>query len=501
VRAALVLVLALALLAVAGCGDDGAVPIADAGTGDAGRDGGRPGARDAGPPVCGNGRIERTESCDDANVEDGDGCSAACRRGLECGDGVVSAELGEVCDDGAHAGGDGCASTCRSREACGDGIRDVWTGEVCDDGNEDPLDGCDCTTRAGCGDGVLDPAAGEVCDDGNRDRWDPEVMERDEVCDTDCLPVIGLALESLLVAEPGVGCDWSGDGIVENRLSTAMGAIRPPFNSIVRSRLTSGTGAMLLQITHLEDPTGSDDPEARLVWLVGIDPSMTTDDDFGGYGTFELLPDGYETVGGRVRPARSLGISIAGHVITGVEEDFVLRMPLGGIAARPIDIPLRRASVTGRIDPAGGGIHALRDGVLCGVVSLPGFDTVPHPLLPEIDVPGVGPVAGYGEGCDGTERQISFADVTAGGTMAVGIRSRPTQPDVDLDGDGLEQVVVDDEGGRECHPVIVACIDGDGARIEGSECVRDPRIADGWSAAMSFSAPRARIVGEFTGTP
>jgi len=75
------------------------------------------------PPesVCGNGKLEKGEQCDDGNTEGGDGCSAACaveRRERpayvpRCGNGVR--DPGEACDDGNTAGGDECSADC-SRE-------------------------------------------------------------------------------------------------------------------------------------------------------------------------------------------------------------------------------------------------------------------------------------------------------------------------------------------------------------------------------------------------
>lgn len=66
------------------------------------------------PPRCGNGDIEGAEACDDGNLADGDGCSAACT--VEpCGNGTL--EAGEECDDGNHASGDGCSAAC-TFEAC-----------------------------------------------------------------------------------------------------------------------------------------------------------------------------------------------------------------------------------------------------------------------------------------------------------------------------------------------------------------------------------------------
>lgn len=52
-------------------------------------------------PVCGNGKREAGEACDDGNTENNDGCSATCQ--LEsCGDGIKQAS--EACDDGVDNG-------------------------------------------------------------------------------------------------------------------------------------------------------------------------------------------------------------------------------------------------------------------------------------------------------------------------------------------------------------------------------------------------------------
>lgn len=113
-RLSLHLSLALALSAVVGCEDEELPPppVPDAGVVD---------------PGCGNGVIEGSEQCDDANVADGDGCSSLCElepgwsclgepSGCDavCGDGMLSGR--EVCDDGNEASGDGCSAGCNTIE-------------------------------------------------------------------------------------------------------------------------------------------------------------------------------------------------------------------------------------------------------------------------------------------------------------------------------------------------------------------------------------------------
>ena len=71
--------------------------------------------------VCGDGVEEGWEECDDGNVVDGDGCSAACVVEF-CGDGTVQSTLGEACDDGNNIDGDGCDADCVEEGACCDGM-------------------------------------------------------------------------------------------------------------------------------------------------------------------------------------------------------------------------------------------------------------------------------------------------------------------------------------------------------------------------------------------
>jgi cysteine-rich repeat protein len=58
---------------------------------------------------CGDGLLSDFEACDDGNLLEGDGCSAACE--IECSDGRI--EPGESCDDGNLFSGDGCDAQCQ----------------------------------------------------------------------------------------------------------------------------------------------------------------------------------------------------------------------------------------------------------------------------------------------------------------------------------------------------------------------------------------------------
>ncbi len=119
-------------------------------------------------PVCGDGFAEtNVEGCDDGNAVDGDGCDTNCLE-TACGNDIVTS--GEDCDTGANNGIGTCSATCT---LCGNGT--VSGSEECDDGNGVDIDGCTnrCTV---CGDSTV--AAGETCDDGN--------LTSNDGCDANC---------------------------------------------------------------------------------------------------------------------------------------------------------------------------------------------------------------------------------------------------------------------------------------------------------------------------
>lgn len=96
--------------------------------------------------ICGDGKKEGTEQCDDGNTNNNDGCSNACRLPV-CGNGIR--EGNEECDDGNNRNGDACTSLCRNagvNSICGNGIREG--NEECDDGNASNTDTCSTVCRA-----------------------------------------------------------------------------------------------------------------------------------------------------------------------------------------------------------------------------------------------------------------------------------------------------------------------------------------------------------------
>ncbi len=143
------------------------------------------------PPtaVCGNAVQEGSESCDDGNLTNGDGCSATCTTEPThyCGDNDINQPT-EQCDDGNIANGDGCSAQCQTEVVplCWDGSINQPS-EACDDGNLTNGDGCNSSCAfepiivpiSTCWNSIVE--IGERCDDGNTSNNDN--------CSTDCTPL------------------------------------------------------------------------------------------------------------------------------------------------------------------------------------------------------------------------------------------------------------------------------------------------------------------------
>jgi len=239
---------------------------------DSGGAAGESGASGEEGPVCGDGKVEAPETCDDNNGKPGDGCDGNCTveagwkcptegedceklptKPAECGNGEI--ESGESCDLGKDSAGNslnvdsaGCSASCKvitgwtcpgpgqactKDPFCGDNIVSTTLGEQCDDGTNDGAHGCDvdckritgwkcpptggaCVVDLYCGNGTVE--AGEQCDDHNFKNYDG--------CDSTCFkesgwacPTTGGACERICgngKLDPGETCDdsntFSDDG-------------------------------------------------------------------------------------------------------------------------------------------------------------------------------------------------------------------------------------------------------------------------------------------------
>lgn len=413
-------------------------------------------------PVCGNGITEPGESCDDNNRVDDDRCNNACQWNGFCGDDNL--DDGEACDDGNTFSGDGCSADCQSTEICGNGIRDIATGEVCDDTVT-----CaeDCRSIMGCGNGSIE--AGEICDDDNEYRWDG--------CGLDCRPEVSMIVNAFEIGGAAVGCDYTGDGVADNRFATSLGDLLIGLlNDQVSSQVTNGNLLILLTLLGLDDTTVTTDSSIRLGWMQGTDTDGNSRNNFTGSAEFLVAAGQLDAFG---NPLTTFYGSIASRALTAGPEDFMVSLGL------PFPIPLRRGRVEGTITSASATSYGLDDDTkVCGAISISTLATAPNIL----SMFGL-----RSEPCGGGA-EPSLGDLIVGGRRGFPMVAA-TQPDVDVDGDGLERFELLTTGAANCQPVIVACIDGDGTRTEGRDCAADDAFADGISIGINATAVGAQIIG------
>lgn len=416
--------------------------------------------------ACGNGIFEPGEFCDDGNLEPGDGCGPDCRREQFCGDGVR--DEGELCDDGDNLSGDGCRSDCQSIETCGNGTVDFAVGEVCD-----RLERCvSCAEVPACGDGTQSEA--EECDDGGVESFDG--------CSAACEREHAVIVNSLALAPVGQGCDLNGDAAPDNAFARALGPLAALVNPLITEELSASSHRILWVPQGLDDATGANDPDFRIAWLTGEDADDDPDNDFDGRGVFSVNPSQVTDAG---VPVIALQSQVVDRALAAGPEDIPL------LTEESLPLELRSGRILGTTLADGGALHGIDDGMICGGLDMP--------LLVEAGALTQGRLLSSPP-CDGGDPAQLVDILLAGGDVEVDLggatlplRFEPTPPDVDLDGDGLEGFEF--AAGDDCQSVIVACVDGDGRRVEGRDCIYDPAIADGYSTAFLFTAIDATVLG------
>jgi len=333
-------------------------------------------------------------------------------------------------------------------ESCSCGAGGAFSSRRCfDDGTG--WEPCDCAADA---DGDADADAEAEADGGDSDL-EPHAG-----------PLVQVARQVTLV--PEAVCDVDGDGTLDNSVaelgSSLAEVFAVAFNALLSGDLSDGK-SMVVHYRWIEDLAGPSDPNTSAVAYLGMDTDRPADptDDHSGEEPFYVTGDYLDACGEPLRVME--GIRLDHGVASGGSGVFALPTS-GGNAELVI------SSVSGAMTPLGAEF-SLR---VCGYASA-------RTLGGQVSM-------------GGSVSDLSFLETLLAGGRAFGMPMVPgLRPDVDLDGDGLESFVIDDENR------ITTCIDGDRTVIAGRDCWGDPRMADGFSLTIALEGPRARFAGRGPG--
>lgn len=243
------------------------------------------------------------------------------------------------------------------------------------------------------------------------------------------------------------------------------------LNSQMAAQIESGQFLLVLELRGLDDPSGQSDDQVDLGIYNATDSDDDPSDNFDAEHP-EVLLASPGTVGPNGEPSLLFsGASIVGGelVATGI-----LQIPLPG----GFPLPMQDAEIRGDLVPApdDSTVYYLNPGALSGSVPASVLGMIPNIL---------------GSSCVGG----NMLDVLI---TSCGVAPVSQQPDVDLDGDGLERFFDTTGGGDAGVPdgVIDLCVDGDGTEFVGEGCWNDPSFADGYLMVYSLHGTRVVLAVE-----
>jgi hypothetical protein len=236
-----------------------------------------------------------------------------------------------------------------------------------------------------------------------------------------------------------------------NHLSEQYQLLGYNFTEFVRS------GSMLgvLELAGVEAPyTGDDDAvTAKIYQTVDADHDLSNNT-CEGEGCAQFTPNPDFMLNGQTLFRFGPAPIVDHHLRIGVNQTQALPIDIG----EDIILPFLKVRMEIRIPDT---LDAIPAGVMCGAM--------PAVALDEIPLCEIASGAMINEDACIDESSLAFMVARLG-----------AQPDIDLDGDGLETYEVDFSGS------VLRCHDADGTVIEGATCLSDPRIADGFSICASF---------------
>ncbi len=261
-----------------------------------------------------------------------------------------------------------------------------------------------------------------------------------------CMPEYGKVffVDSLRFMPQDEGFDLDGDGKIDNN----MGQVGPLANRELANSIKLGTTIMLVDLHGLDPPPLVDGSKPTLSLYLGLDADQPADpSNNANNGAFKVPIEQFDV---NCKASTTFDHSViknGGFDCDGKKIDIIA----GSIGTiRWLDARLTMSPTSADLTKWTGVTGGL--GLTCSlsITPFPGPNTA------------------------------SLLDVMVNGLSM--------QPDIDRDKDGIEKLVGDGNGIKEC-------IDGDGTVIPGRNCPCDPRMQDGYSGALGFTLVPARIVG------
>ncbi len=240
--------------------------------------------------------------------------------------------------------------------------------------------------------------------------------------------------------------------------------LAPLVNDQLMMSVQNGQLLFGIEIRGLDDPSGQSDPEITAA-MIGLNDS---DND----NTDNFKADEPETFSPAPLSFGMEGNPTIEFTTASIKKGVIHAESVGILMTPGLPFPFANPVLDGTLKATkeGDAIRTLENGRLTGAVqaSLLGF--VPNITMGQ---------------CQGQ----TLLDVIATGCGIFAL-----QPQVDLDGDGLEKLYDDtgDNGMKDFR--IDRCVDGDGTEILGTDCVSDARIADGYNLVFAMHGVRAFVL-------
>jgi len=258
--------------------------------------------------------------------------------------------------------------------------------------------------------------------------------------------------------------DRDGDGTPDCAINHAWRPLLPMINGLFGAAIANGRILMALEVAGLCAPYDGADPAATIKLYPSIDvDGDPTNNLCGGPGCGQVLAraryleDGQTVYRGQPKPVVDF--------VASAEFDSQLNIELDA-QAQPLVV--RQLALHCLVPET---MSEIPSGVMCGVAPVRQLAFVKLPL------------------CDASPILCQQARLPADLSLAEYLAVLGEQPDVDLDGDGLERFELDG------NSRVLICYDGDGRVMGAKDCLQDPQMQDGYSVCFKLHGIPGAIVG------